>query len=164
MHYARPCTKPKGYSISTAEIAQHAYYNLGNIAFNDEKYDQSIAFYKDALRIKPEDMDARENLRLLHSLEYLLGRACHRFLLLLLLLFLLVSSPKIWTRVRICVWPSSRSRNKSRIRIRTKTRTIGFAVAQAESKAEITAFHHIARSEERERRLLRPYAADCQCQ
>lgn len=47
-----------------SEIAQHAYYNLGNIAFNDEKYDQSIAFYKDALRIKPEDMDARENLRL----------------------------------------------------------------------------------------------------
>ncbi len=44
-----------------SEIAQHAYYNLGNIAFNDEKYDQSIAFYKDAL---PEDMDARENLRL----------------------------------------------------------------------------------------------------
>lgn len=47
-----------------SEIAQHAYYNLGNIAFNDEKYDQSIAFYKDALRIKPDDMDARENLRL----------------------------------------------------------------------------------------------------
>lgn len=47
-----------------SEIAQHAYYNLGNIAFNDEKYDQSIAFYKAALRIKPDDMDARENLRL----------------------------------------------------------------------------------------------------
>ncbi len=50
--------------VEAAKIFADAYYNLGNIAFNDEKYDQSIAFYKDALRIKPEDMDARENLRL----------------------------------------------------------------------------------------------------
>lgn len=47
-----------------SEIAEQAYYNLGNIAFNDEQYDRSIACYKDALRLKPDDMNARENLRL----------------------------------------------------------------------------------------------------
>lgn len=46
------------------EIAQMAYYDLGNMFFNDEQYDASIAMYKSALRMKPEDMAARENLRL----------------------------------------------------------------------------------------------------
>ena len=46
------------------EIAQKAFYNLGNMAFNDEQYDRAIAMYKSSLRMKPDDMDARENLRL----------------------------------------------------------------------------------------------------
>ena len=46
------------------EIAEKAYYNLGNISFNDEQYDQSIALYKSALRLNPDNMEARENLRL----------------------------------------------------------------------------------------------------
>lgn len=46
------------------EIAQKAFYNLGNMAFNDEQYDQSIEMYKNALRITPSDQQARENLRL----------------------------------------------------------------------------------------------------
>lgn len=46
------------------DIAEQAYYNLGNMAFNDEQYDQSIESYKSALRINPSDMQARENLRL----------------------------------------------------------------------------------------------------
>ncbi|MBD5163973.1 MAG: tetratricopeptide repeat protein [Bacteroidales bacterium] len=46
------------------EIAQMAYYDLGNMFFNDEQYDGSIAMYKSALRMKPDDMAARENLRL----------------------------------------------------------------------------------------------------
>lgn len=46
------------------DIAEKAYYNLGNVSYNDEKYDQSIELYKNALRLKPDDMQARENLRL----------------------------------------------------------------------------------------------------
>lgn len=46
------------------EIAEKALYNLGNIAFNDEKYDQSIEAYKASLRVNPENMKTRENLRL----------------------------------------------------------------------------------------------------
>ena len=45
-------------------IAQRSYYNLGNIAYNDEQYDQAIEAYKAALRLKPDDMAAKENLRL----------------------------------------------------------------------------------------------------
>ena len=46
------------------EIAEKALYNLGNIAFNDEKYDQSIEAYKAALRVNPDNLKTRENLRL----------------------------------------------------------------------------------------------------
>lgn len=46
------------------DIAEKAYYNLGNMAFNDEQYDQSIECYKSALRIDPDNMQTRENLRL----------------------------------------------------------------------------------------------------
>ncbi len=45
-------------------IAEKAYYNLGNIAFNDEQYDRAIEMYKSALRIEPANMQTRENLRL----------------------------------------------------------------------------------------------------
>lgn len=45
-------------------IAQRSYYNLGNIAYNDEQYDQAIEAYKAALRLNPDDMAAKENLRL----------------------------------------------------------------------------------------------------
>lgn len=47
-----------------AEIAERAFYNLGNMAFNDEKYDESINFYKRSLRIRPDNLQARQNLRL----------------------------------------------------------------------------------------------------
>ena len=46
------------------EIAQRAFYNLGNIAFNDENYDEAIKRYKQSLRIRPDDQAARQNLRL----------------------------------------------------------------------------------------------------
>lgn len=46
------------------QLVSKAYYNMGNIAFNREQYDQSIANYKDALRRNPYDDKARENLRL----------------------------------------------------------------------------------------------------
>ena len=46
------------------KLTSRAFYNLGNIAFNEEKYDRSVAMYKDALRRNPDDDQARENLRL----------------------------------------------------------------------------------------------------
>ncbi len=46
------------------ELAEKAFYNLGNMAFNDEKYDESINFYKRSLLIRPDNLEARQNLRL----------------------------------------------------------------------------------------------------
>lgn len=45
-------------------LRSQAYYNMGNIAFNQQQYDQSIEMYKNALRQNPDDDQARENLRL----------------------------------------------------------------------------------------------------
>ncbi len=45
-------------------IAEKAYYNLGNMAFNNQDYASSIELYKNALRKVPGDDRARENLRL----------------------------------------------------------------------------------------------------
>lgn len=45
-------------------LVSKAFYNLGNIAFANEQYDQSIEMYKNTLRINPDDEEARENLRL----------------------------------------------------------------------------------------------------
>ncbi len=45
-------------------IAELSYYNLGNLAFNQENYQQSIDQYKNALRRNPDNDKARENLRL----------------------------------------------------------------------------------------------------
>ena len=45
-------------------IAERAFYNLGNIAFNGQDYAKSIEMYKNALRRNPDNDKARENLRL----------------------------------------------------------------------------------------------------
>lgn len=49
---------------SDPKLASKAYYDLGNIAYNQRDYAKSISFYKDALRRNPDDDEARENLRL----------------------------------------------------------------------------------------------------
>ncbi|MDE6826807.1 MAG: VWA domain-containing protein, partial [Paramuribaculum sp.] len=49
---------------SNQTISELAYYNLGNMAFNQENYQQSIESYKNALRRNPDNDKARENLRL----------------------------------------------------------------------------------------------------
>lgn len=45
-------------------VAENAFYNLGNMAFNQQQYDQAINMYKGALRKNPDNDKARENLRL----------------------------------------------------------------------------------------------------
>lgn len=46
------------------EVAERIFYALGNMSFNDQQYDPAIEMYKAALRIDPQDIQARENLRL----------------------------------------------------------------------------------------------------
>ncbi len=46
------------------DLVSKAYYNLGNIAFHQKDYGQSIEMYKNSLRRNPDDDLARENLRL----------------------------------------------------------------------------------------------------
>lgn len=45
-------------------IASKAYYNLGNLEFNSKEYGKAIDYYKQALRIDPNDDNARRNLRI----------------------------------------------------------------------------------------------------
>ena len=45
-------------------IVEKASYNLGNIAFNNNDFKQSIEYYKNALRKNPDNEQARTNLRL----------------------------------------------------------------------------------------------------
>ncbi len=45
-------------------IKEYASYNAGNIAYNDKNYTLSIEMYKSALRLNPDNENARQNLRL----------------------------------------------------------------------------------------------------
>ena len=51
-------------SSNTTQIKESSFYNLGNIAFDKQDYQKSISMYKHALRINPNNDDARDNLRL----------------------------------------------------------------------------------------------------
>ena len=42
-------------------ISERSFYNLGNMAFNQQQYDQAINMYKGALRKNPDNDKAREN-------------------------------------------------------------------------------------------------------
>ncbi len=46
------------------EIARRAYYNLGNMAYNDRNYGGAIEMYESSLRLDPDHYDVRYNLRL----------------------------------------------------------------------------------------------------
>ncbi len=45
-------------------IAEFVHFNLGNIAYNAQKFDEAIAQYEAALRLQPGDRDAKYNLEL----------------------------------------------------------------------------------------------------
>ena len=49
---------------SPPELQVRAYYNLGNARFQQEDYAGAIAAYVEALRINPDDADAKHNLEL----------------------------------------------------------------------------------------------------
>lgn len=46
------------------DLASKANYNIGNVAFKEEDYQRAIDFYKRALRLNPDDNNARRNLRI----------------------------------------------------------------------------------------------------
>jgi hypothetical protein len=45
-------------------LSQHSFYNLGNIFFQSEQYETAIEAYKEALRLNPNDIEAKQNLEL----------------------------------------------------------------------------------------------------
>lgn len=49
---------------NSSDLRSKAFYNLGNIAYVSEQYDQSVELYKNSLRQNPNDDQARDNLRL----------------------------------------------------------------------------------------------------
>ena len=48
---------------SDLSLVEKAYYNLGNIAFDEKDYATSIEMYKEVLRRNPDNIKARQNLR-----------------------------------------------------------------------------------------------------
>ena len=65
-----PMKQAEGILTNLAKGAQDkqlrgkACYDLGNIAYGRQQYDQAVEFYKHALRCSPDDEQARHNLRL----------------------------------------------------------------------------------------------------
>jgi tetratricopeptide (TPR) repeat protein len=65
-----PMKQAEGILTNLAKNAQDkqlrgkASYDLGNIAYGRQQYDQAVEFYKHALRCNPDDDQARDNLRL----------------------------------------------------------------------------------------------------
>jgi len=65
-----PMKQAEGILTNLAKNAQDkqlrgkACYDLGNIAYGRQQYDQAVEFYKHALRCNPDDDQARDNLRL----------------------------------------------------------------------------------------------------
>ena len=51
-------------TAQAVNLAERASYDLGNIAFNGQQYQQAIDHYKNALRKNPDNDKARQNLRL----------------------------------------------------------------------------------------------------
>lgn len=57
-------TEVAGRAAQKPGIAAKANYNLGNLAFNTQDYAGAVNYYKQALRIDPNDDHARRNLRI----------------------------------------------------------------------------------------------------
>jgi Ca-activated chloride channel homolog len=53
-----------GKRTGDSEVLQQAYYNQGNNFFAGQNFGPAIEAYKDSLRLKPDDADAKNNLEL----------------------------------------------------------------------------------------------------
>lgn len=52
------------HTSDSPSLAARANYNRGNISFKDKKYQDAVDYYKNALRLDPDDGKARRNLRI----------------------------------------------------------------------------------------------------
>lgn len=46
------------------QLDQHSFYNLGNTFFQGQQFETSVEAYKEALRLNPDDLEAKQNLEL----------------------------------------------------------------------------------------------------
>ncbi|RLD71283.1 MAG: hypothetical protein DRI87_07155, partial [Bacteroidetes bacterium] len=51
-----------GETAAKEEVKSQSWYNLGNSLMEQQKYQESIEAYKKALRLNPDDQDAKYNL------------------------------------------------------------------------------------------------------
>ena len=53
-----------GENVNNTTIKERSFYNAGNLAFESEAYDKSVAAYKKALKVNPYNQKTRQNLHL----------------------------------------------------------------------------------------------------
>jgi tetratricopeptide (TPR) repeat protein len=49
---------------SQEDLDQNSFYNLGNTFFKAEQFEMAVEAYKEALRLNPDDLEAKQNLEL----------------------------------------------------------------------------------------------------
>ncbi|MBN1823451.1 MAG: tetratricopeptide repeat protein [Endomicrobiales bacterium] len=64
----------RALSAKNAKMRARTYYNLGNNAVRQEKYEDAVEYYKRALDYDPDDVDTKYNLELLLSKKYQQGQ------------------------------------------------------------------------------------------
>lgn len=55
--------------IADPDLAARAWFNLGNAFFDTQSYSSAVEAYKEALRLTPDDLDAKHNLELALQME-----------------------------------------------------------------------------------------------
>jgi tetratricopeptide (TPR) repeat protein len=56
-------------TAESEEIQANAWYNLGNLAFQQQQFEKAVDLYKNALRIDPDDQDAKHNYYLAKNMQ-----------------------------------------------------------------------------------------------
>lgn len=56
-------------SNEQTEMKADAWYNMGNLAFRQQQFDKAVEYYKNALRLQPNDQDAKHNYYLAKNMQ-----------------------------------------------------------------------------------------------
>ena len=51
------------------QMRTDAWYNMGNLAFRQQQFDKAVEYYKNALRLDPNDQDAKHNYYLAKNMQ-----------------------------------------------------------------------------------------------